>query len=231
MVITLLLLFIATQDQPPASDVVSIFEHAAASYSSVLEYHALVETKVTGGPDQTRTRYTIASSRPRSLFTDEIVLAPIRYQVRLGTDGAAVWGFSPSSKRYVEDTVAVESAGLLHDLKQQHYRFFDRFQELAAFVGAAVIEGRDVLRIPGEPHRVPCVRIRLALPDANWTEQLWIEESRYLVRKSILSRKEVMETVTTTTLWQTIDTTSQGAVQFRFTPPANAKLTNQLMVP
>jgi hypothetical protein len=147
MVITLLLFFIATQDLAPASDVVSILEHAAASYSSVLEYHAVVETKVTGGPDQTRTRYTIAGSRPRSLVTDEIVLAPIRYQVRLGTNGTAVWGFSPSSKRYVEDTVAVESTGLLHDLKQQHYRFFDRFQELAAFAGAAVIEGRDVLRL------------------------------------------------------------------------------------
>jgi hypothetical protein len=39
-----------------------------------------------------------------------------------------------------------------------------------------------------------------------------------------------METVTTT-LWQTIDTASQGAVQFLFAPPPNAKLTNQLMVP
>ena len=75
------------------------------------------------------------------------------------------------------------------------------------------------------------MRIRLALPDANWTEQLWIEDSRFLVRKSILRKKELMETVITTTLWQTIDTTSQGAVQFRFTRPANAKLTNQLMVP
>ena len=128
MIITPLLFFIAAQDLPPASDVASILEHAAASYSSVLEYHAVVETKVTGGPDQTRTRYTIAGSRPRSLFTDEIVLAPIRYQVRLGTDGAAVWGFSPSSKRYVEDTIAVESTGLLHDLKQQHYRSSTAFR-------------------------------------------------------------------------------------------------------
>jgi Predicted periplasmic protein (DUF2092) len=88
-----------------------------------------------------------------------------------------------------------------------------------------------MLRIQGEPHRVPCVRIRLSVPDDGWTEQLWIEESRFLVRKSVHRKKELMETITTTTLWRSIDPTSHGAAQFQFTPPANARRTNQLTAP
>ena len=157
-------------------------------------------------------------------------VAPRHYQVRLGTDGSSVWGHSPSSKLYVEDSVRAQSAGLLQDLTQQHYRLFARFQELDAFAGSAVIEGRETLRISGEPHPVPCIRIRLGVP-ADWTEQLWIEESRFLVRKSVFRKKELMETNTTTTLWRSIDPTSHGTEQFRFTPPANARRTNQLEVP
>jgi hypothetical protein len=237
IVITALLFLIAAQSLTEASensDAASTLERATAAYSSVLDYHAVVETKVTstlGDSSETKCRYEIAGSRPRSLFTDEIVVSPRRYEVRLGTDGSSAWGHSPSSKLYVEDSVAAQSAGLLHDLTQQHYRLFTRFQELDAFVSSAVIEGRETLRISGEPHPVPCVRIRLTVPAADWTEQLWIEESRFLVRKSVFRKKELMETITTTTLWRSIDLTSHGVAQFRFTPPANARRTNQLEVP
>jgi hypothetical protein len=209
-------------------------ERAAAAYYSALDYHAVIETKVVstlGDSSETKYRYEIAGSRPQFLFTDEMVLSPRRYQVRLGTDGSSVWGYSPSSKVYVQDSAQAEATGLLHDLTWQHFRFFTRFKELNTFGKSAVIEGRDMLRIQGEPNRVPCIRIRLSVPGADWTEQLWIEESRALVRKSVLQKKEVMETITTTTLWRSIDLTAPASAQFLFSPPANAKRTNQLTVP
>jgi hypothetical protein len=226
------LLYIAVQSLSE-SDAAVTLERAAAAYSSVLDYHAVVETRVGSGggnSPETRCRYEIAGSKPKSLFSEEMVEAPLRYRVRLGSDGTSAWGYSPSVNSYVEDPVPVQSAGLLHDLIQQHYRFFTRFQELDAFGGTAAIEGRESLRIHGEPHPVPCIRIRISVPGDDWTEELWIQESRFLVRKSVFRKKELMETVTTTTLWLSIEMGSHGAARFRFTPPANARRTNALTV-
>jgi len=215
-------------------DVAAALQRTAAVYSSALDYYADIETTVTstsGETPETRCRYEIAGSRPESLFTGELVVSPRRYQVRLGTDGISVWGYSATAKLYVQDPVEAQSTGLLEDLKRQHYRFFGRFQELDAFVHSAVIEGRETLRIPGQSAPVPCIRIRLSVPATDWTEQLWIEEGRALVRKSVFRKKELTETIVTTTLWRSIDPSSHGRELFRFTPPAGAKRTNQLTVP
>lgn len=212
----------------------TILKGIAGAYQRLLDYRVTVETKVEstgGGSPPTKCRYDLAASRPRMMFTQERVLLPIVYEVRLGTDGKTAWGYSPTRKQYELDAVGNGGAALTAALRNQHRRLFTRFEVLDRLDVTVSIDGRGTIRAGGRA--IPCIRLRLRpTPAGRWTEWLWVDPVHYMVWKSVFREQRVLEVVTTTTTWKTI--TVDRAVNpevFGFVPPENATQTNQLSVP
>src|SRR6266540_3200805 len=113
-------------------DAKELLQKIAATYQSVLDYRTVVETNVTStvDPQATKCRYELIASKPKMMFTDERVLSPIKYEVRLGTDGNAVWAYSRTEKLYELGSTEDGDVELAGELRQQHFRLFRKFEEL-----------------------------------------------------------------------------------------------------
>ena len=71
-----------------------------------------------------------------------------------------------------------------------------------------------------------------SVPENDWTEQIWVDQERYLVLKSVFQKKTLFETLTTITTWREFRINADlDPMIFRFVAPSDAKRTNQIQIP
>ncbi|MDQ6664810.1 MAG: hypothetical protein M3Z23_10490 [Acidobacteriota bacterium] len=216
------------------ADSAAILERVAAAYDQIVDYQVDVETTVISSEvdaPATKSRYLIAASKPKQLFSDERVLSPIRYEIMLGTDGETAWGYSPSSKKYVIDSVDGENTEEAKALREQHFRLFRKFEILDH--ADLIVDVIGWKTCSDGKRNASCIVLHLTPREGeHWEEKLWVHASRFLVMKSVFRKTTPFETLTTVTLWRNMQVNVPiKQTRFQFVPPPNASRTNALQIP
>jgi hypothetical protein len=209
-----------------------LLDDIAAAYESILDYR--IEVDVIAKPELdsepvSRTVYMLVRSKPHCWFSHERVIVPSRYEVFLGAGDDTAWGYDPRQKRYV-----IDSSHSMSDQKaavqKHHTLFFTRFESLNRSGGKFSVVGKG--RQSDGVAKKHCTVLRLEpLDRQTWTEDLWVEEERHLILKSIFRERTFWGKRTITATWRLISINGgMDKPLFRFKPPQGAQRTNAIEI-
>lgn len=207
-----------------------LLRSVAATYESTSDYYLEVRStsKSVQREEKAAFDYILAASLPTHLMVRQRSRTGDRFELRIGTEGSAVWGYLPLAKLYTIN--GPDKSDESEELRRLHQRFFTRFKLLDRIEAEVESHGSGIVKSDGKPIR--CARVRLVSLDGGWTEELWIDEMRCLVLKSVARHKlpvpEVGEIVTST-IWTHCQLNHPpDPALFRFDPPNSAQRTNVL---
>ena len=208
----------------------ALLRSVAATYESTTDYYLEVRTtsKSAQREEKSAFDYILAASLPTHLMVRQRSRTGDRFELKIGTEGSVVWGYLPLVKRYtINGPVKSEES---EELRRLHQSFFTRFKLLDRIEAEVESHGSEIVKSDGRPVR--CARLTLVPLNGEWKEELWIDEARFLVLKSVTRHKlpvpEVGEIVTTT-IWTHCQINHPlDPALFRFDPPNSAQRTNVL---
>jgi outer membrane lipoprotein-sorting protein len=227
-------LLIVFQCLAAGKDPAGILEKITATYEQILDYSVEVETRVAddlGAAPTTKSRYVLAGSKPRHWYSHVRVLAPIRYEVRVGSDGEVTWAYSPTSGKYVTGKSGLETSDQRTALREHHFRLFRKFETLDRLAVEVKLIGER--SVSDGKAKIRCAVLRLTPTDRkDWIEDIWVDTNRHLVLKSRFRAKKLYQNVTTTTVWRNfrINDPPDPSI-FVFVPPSDATRTNAIPIP
>lgn len=203
-----------------AADAGTLLRSVAARYASATDYTLRVRTKSAASSFD----LALAASRPRQFMAHQKSRTADPFELLLIADAGTAWGYQPRRHLYTRSGPGPGEAR--DELAHLHDRYFARFAQLDRLDATAELRGHGSVR------SIDCARVLLTGRTDHWTEELWIDPARHLVRKSVLRRpRPLPETgdLVTTTTWSeiSVDTPPDPAL-FNFVPPPGARRTNTL---
>ncbi len=162
-------------------------------------------------------------------YVHEVVLAPFRAEVLLGSDGEIAWGLAPLLKRYVIHDHPFERTEEWLSLRDIHSRYLVRFELIDRIRAATELLG---YRTSSDGRRkVRCAVLRLLPDKEDWTEEIWIDPQRSVVLRSVFRKTTPFGVVLTETQWRNLQPNVGHHPLFTLVAPGDAMRTTAIPLP